>query len=195
MRLEQAPRGWGSHCDNAAPRLSIVVPVHDGAATLPACLKALIEAPGPSREIIVSDDGSLDQSATIAASTGVVTLRSSAKRGAGAARNAGAAEARADILVFVDADVVIHPDALMRIACFFDENPNYAGCSALMTQNQLRRISSANTAIFFTISRIRTDASRLRLSGPALAPSGDRSSSRVTGFATTHAASRMSNWV
>ena len=126
MRLEQAPRGWGSHYDNAAPRLSIVVPVHDGAATLPACLKALIEAPGPSREIIVSDDGSLDQSAMIAATMGVVTLRSSAKRGAGAARNAGAAEARADILVFVDADVVIHPDALMRIACFFDENPNYA---------------------------------------------------------------------
>lgn len=126
MRQEQAPRGWGGHYDNAAPRLSIVVPVHDGAATLPACLKALIEAPGPSREIIVSDDASLDRSATIAAAMGVATLRSSAKRGAGAARNAGAAEARADILVFVDADVVIHPDALMRIACFFDENPNYA---------------------------------------------------------------------
>jgi hypothetical protein len=126
MRLEQAPRGWGTHYENAAPRLSIVVPVHDGAATLPACLKALIEAPGPSREIIVSDDASLDQSATIAATMGATTLRGSANRGAGAARNAGAAEARADILVFVDADVVIHPDALMRIACFFDENPNYA---------------------------------------------------------------------
>lgn len=126
MRLEQAPRGWGSHFDNAVPRLSIVVPVHDGAATLPACLKALIEAPGPSREIIVSDDASLDQSATIAATMGVATLRSSSQRGAGAARNAGAAEARADILVFVDADVVIHPDALMRIARFFDENSDYA---------------------------------------------------------------------
>jgi hypothetical protein len=126
MRLEQAPRGWGGHYDNAAPRLSIVVPVHDGAATLPACLKALIDAPGPSREIIVSDDASLDQSSTIAASMGAVTLHSGAKRGAGAARNAGAAKARADILVFVDADVVIHPDALMRITCFFDDNPNYA---------------------------------------------------------------------
>jgi GT2 family glycosyltransferase len=127
MRAEQGPRGWGGHYDNnATPRLSIVVPVHDGAATLPACLKALIEAPGPSREIIVSDDASLDQSAMIAATLGVATLRSSVKRGAGAARNAAAAEARADILVFVDADVVIHPDALMRIAHFFDHNPHYA---------------------------------------------------------------------
>ena len=52
---------------------------------------------------------------TIAAAMGVITLRSGANRGAGAARNAGAATARADILVFVDADVVIHPDALMRM--------------------------------------------------------------------------------
>jgi hypothetical protein len=127
MRAEQGPGGWGGHHNiNAAPRLSIIVPVHDGAATLPACLAALIEAPGPSREIIVSDDASLDRTAMIAAAMGVVTLRSSAKRGAGAARNAGAAEARADILVFVDADVVIHPDALTRIACFFDDKPHYA---------------------------------------------------------------------
>ena len=126
MRVEWAPGDWGGQSDNLPPKLSIVVPVYNGAATLPACLKALIEAPGPSREVIVSDDASLDQSTDIAAALGVTTLRSGANRGASAARNAGAATARGDILVFVDADVVIHPDALMRMGCFFDENPQYA---------------------------------------------------------------------
>ena len=127
MRAEQASRGWGGHYNNnATPRLSIVVPVHDGAATLPACLKALIEAPGPSREIIVSDDASGDNSAEIALSMGVLVLRSDVNRGVGAARNAGVLQARSSIVVFVDCDVVIHADALERITKFLDGNPNYS---------------------------------------------------------------------
>lgn len=126
MRLEQAPRGWGGHCNNEAPRLSIVVPVHDGAATLPACLKALIEARGPSREIIVSDDASDDNSAEIALSMGVLVLRSDVNRGVGAARNAGVVQARSPIVVFVDCDVVIHADVLERITKFLDGNSNYS---------------------------------------------------------------------
>ena len=102
MRREQAPGGWVGQSDNVPPRLSIIVPVHNGAATLAACLKALLEAPGPSREIIVSDDASHDQSVEIASSMRVVVLRCDVNRGAGAVRNAGAAKARAEVLVFVD---------------------------------------------------------------------------------------------
>ena len=91
-----------------------------------ACLKALIEAPGPSREILVSDDASQDNSVEIASSMGVSTIRNDVNRGVGAARNAGASKARAPILVFVDCDVVIHPDALNRIAAFLETNPQYS---------------------------------------------------------------------
>ena len=125
MRLEQAPRGWGGHFNPTIPRLSIIIPVHNGAATLPACLRALIDAPGPSRQIIVSDDASDDQSLVIAASMGATTIRSDINRGAGPARNAAAAVAEAEIIVFVDSDVVIHPDVLARIASFFDDKPQY----------------------------------------------------------------------
>ena len=126
MRREQAPREGGDYSENAPAKLSIIVPVHNGGATLRACLRALIEAPGPTRQIIVSDDASHDNSAEIAFSMAVATLRSEVSRGAGAARNAGAAKARAQILVFIDCDVVVHPDALTRIARFFDENIQYA---------------------------------------------------------------------
>jgi glycosyltransferase involved in cell wall biosynthesis len=126
MRREPAPGGWGGQYDSGPPKLSIIVPVHNGAATLPACLKALIEAPGPSREILVSDDASDDDSAEIARSMGVLVIRSDANRGCGPARNAAALQARAPILLFVDSDVVIHADALERIAEFLDENANYS---------------------------------------------------------------------
>jgi glycosyltransferase involved in cell wall biosynthesis len=126
MRQARSLGGWDGCAENAPPQLSIIVPVHNGAATLSACLKALIEAPGPPREILVSDDASQDNSVEIASSMGVSTIRNNVNRGAGAARNAGASKARAPILVFVDCDVVIHPDALSRIAAFLEANPRYS---------------------------------------------------------------------
>jgi GT2 family glycosyltransferase len=126
MRQERSLGGWDGCADNAPPKLSIIVPVHNGAATLSACLKALIEAPGPSREILVSDDASRDNSLEIACSMGVAMTRNDVNCGAGAARNAAAAKARAPILVFVDCDVIIAPDALNRITAFFEANPQYS---------------------------------------------------------------------
>lgn len=128
MRRERDTGGSGGQYDSGPPKLSIIVPVHNGAATLPACLKALIEAPGPSREILVSDDASDDNSAEIALSMGVLVLRGDVNRGVSAARNAGVLQTRAPILLFVDCDVVIHADALERITDFLEGNAN---CSAI----------------------------------------------------------------
>jgi glycosyltransferase involved in cell wall biosynthesis len=106
--------------------LSIIVPVHNGAGTLRASLEAVLSAPGPARELIVVDDGSQDDSTDIAASLGVRVFQHPQKRGSDAARNSGANLTTAPILVFVDADVVIHPDALQRISRFMLENFDYS---------------------------------------------------------------------
>ena len=112
--------------DPVEPKLSIIVPVHNGADTLRRCLEALLSAPGPARELIVVDDGSGDNSADIAASLGVRTLKHSHRLGCAAARNSGARHTTGPILVFVDADVVIHPSAPERISNFMSENRNYS---------------------------------------------------------------------
>ena len=112
--------------DQCRPDISIVVPVHNGAATLRSALEALQRAPGPRRELIVVDDGSTDSSAAIAESIGVRVVRHAQRRGCGDARNTGAKHTTAHILVFVDSDVAIAPDALERIVSFLAENPNYA---------------------------------------------------------------------
>lgn len=108
------------------PELSIVIPIYNGAGTLPLCLEAIQNAPGPTREIIVVDDGSDDESGAVARSFGVRTIRHNHNQGCGVARNTGVEQTSAPILVFVDADVVIHPDALLRISNFLAEHPDYA---------------------------------------------------------------------
>jgi len=74
----------------------------------------------------VIDDESRDDSAAIAVSMGVRTIRCSHNRGCGAARNSGEKETTGPILVFVDSDVVIQPDTLQRISKFMSENPGYS---------------------------------------------------------------------
>jgi glycosyltransferase involved in cell wall biosynthesis len=115
-----------SNVEKRAPELSVVVPVFNGASTLQACLQALLCASGPSREIIVVDDASEDSSAEIATHLGVRTINHDLNLGCAAARNQGAKEARSQILVFVDCDVVVYPDALDRIYCFLLENKEFS---------------------------------------------------------------------
>ena len=120
--MYRIPNGTGQDL----PEISIVVPVYHGAATLRACLEALQGATGPVRELIVIDDGSEDGSAAIAESMGVRVVRHAHRRGCGLARNTGVEHTSGPIIVFVDCDVVISPNALERIASFMAENSDYA---------------------------------------------------------------------
>jgi glycosyltransferase involved in cell wall biosynthesis len=98
-------------------KLSVVVPVYNRAADVEALLRAL-ERSRADREVIVVDDGSTDGSAARCEGFPFArALRLGARRGPAAARNAGAAEARGDALVFIDSDVTLPeaPDALETI--------------------------------------------------------------------------------
>ena len=90
----------------ASPTLAVVVPATDRPPTLERCRTAL-EA-GERRP---------DQLALQLGPAGA---------GPAAARNAAAAECEADVLVFVDSDVEVHPDALARIAERFAADPELA---------------------------------------------------------------------
>lgn len=85
-------------------RLSVVVPATNSPPSLPACLDAIAASEVPPDETVV--------------------VREPPFGGPGAARNAGAARASGDVIAFVDADVVVQPDALGRIRARFDADPS-----------------------------------------------------------------------
>jgi hypothetical protein len=93
--------------------ISVVMPVLDGRHYLERSLPPLISKLGEGvAEVIVVDDGSTDGSAEFAREQGARVLSSGGRRlGPARARNVGAGEASGDVLLFVDADVVIHEDA------------------------------------------------------------------------------------
>lgn len=94
------------HPRGAAPTLGVVVPATDRPPTLRRCLAAL-------------DAGSRRPDS-------VAVLEEPAAAGPAAARNLGAAGCEADVLVFVDSDVEVHPEALARIERRFAADPGLA---------------------------------------------------------------------
>lgn len=108
---------------SGTPELSVIVPAHDAEALLPESLGALVASTLPrSRwELLVVDDASRDATAAVAERQAdrVLALHGDPV-GPGGARNVAAGVARGAWLVFVDADVRLHPDALQRFADTID---------------------------------------------------------------------------
>lgn len=110
--------------------LSVVIPCFNAAETLAGCLDTLLERSRvPADEIIVVDDASQDRSVAVASRPGVELIIAETNAGPGVTRNLGAARAGGDVLVFVDADVAVAPDALGRLARHFVEDPD---CTAVI---------------------------------------------------------------
>lgn len=102
------------------PRISLVIPAYNEALVLPRLLDSVERARArmsvPSDvEIVVADNGSTDATADLAR-TGGCKVAPVSHRCIAAARNGGAAIASGDILCFVDADMIIHPDSFVTIA-------------------------------------------------------------------------------
>ncbi|NUT00290.1 MAG: glycosyltransferase [Sphingomonas sp.] len=96
--------------------VSIIVPAFNAESTLTECLNALREAMLPEDELILFDDGSTDSTRAIAEKAGARIVRNpGAPKGPAHGRNTAAVYATKPYLMFVDADVIIHPDAIDRL--------------------------------------------------------------------------------
>jgi hypothetical protein len=83
--------------------LSVIVPATDSPPTLGLCLAAIRASMPPTAELLVQGEP--------------------ARSGPAGARNRAAARARGEILVFVDSDVVVDPEALSGIEAHFAAEP------------------------------------------------------------------------
>jgi glycosyltransferase involved in cell wall biosynthesis len=84
--------------------VSVVIPAHDEAGTIGAVVARCAQHTTGLLEIIVVDDGSADATAKVAETAGARVCRLDRNRGKGRALRAGIAEARGELLVFLDGD-------------------------------------------------------------------------------------------
>ena len=109
------------------PYLSVIVPCKDGTKVLPQCLSALAASDFPREfwELIVVDDCSHDDTAVVAAAWADTVVRLSGRpHGPAYARNRGVEVSRGECVVFIDADVCVHPETLRQFAQVFVEEPD-----------------------------------------------------------------------
>ncbi|MFN3325129.1 MAG: glycosyltransferase family 2 protein [Bryobacteraceae bacterium] len=95
-------------------RVSVIVPLFNKGPYVGRCLDSIAAQTYSDFEIIVVDDGSTDEGPSVVASRTSPRLRLIRQKnaGPGAARNRGAAEARGELLAFLDADDAWHPEYL-----------------------------------------------------------------------------------
>jgi len=102
-----------------APRLSVLLPVHNAEPWLDACLASLTAARHADFEICAIDDGSTDGSRRLLeawrARDPRIRLEAQPNRGVARTRNALFAMAEGELMVLQDADDLSHPDRLARI--------------------------------------------------------------------------------
>jgi glycosyltransferase involved in cell wall biosynthesis len=111
------------------PRFSIVVPAFQASGTLDETLGAIAAQTFDNWECIVVDDGSTDNTLSIATNYSNVDPRFRAlhqeNRGTGAAYNTGAGAAAGDFVVICSADDILLREHLARLADFIRHEPNY----------------------------------------------------------------------
>jgi glycosyltransferase involved in cell wall biosynthesis len=120
------------------PLISVIIPAYNAAQTIEACLQALRQQDGFTREqveIIVVDDASTDDTAVLCQPFAVILRQQTENRGAGAARNAGLQIARGGIICFTDADCTPAPSWLTQITRPFTD-PEIDGCKGIYATRQ-----------------------------------------------------------
>ncbi|WJK39132.1 glycosyltransferase family A protein [Solwaraspora sp. WMMA2056] len=105
------------------PKVSVIVPSYNYAASLHVCLRAIAAQTYPQIEVLVVDDHSTDDSVAVARALGVRVIALPDNGGCGRARNVGVANTSGEILFFVDADVAMAPDAVAEAVALLEAEP------------------------------------------------------------------------
>jgi glycosyltransferase involved in cell wall biosynthesis len=129
--------------ENKPLQVAVIIPAWNALATIDACLSAIHAQSYPISECILFDDGSTDATAEVAARHGArVVGHKGAPIGPANGRNRAAAVTKADLLFFVDADVVLAPDALEKLVAPFSAHDVVGAFGSYDTNPPSRRLSS-----------------------------------------------------
>jgi len=111
-------------------KISVLIPAYNCEATIRATLDSVLAQTCQPDEILVMDDGSTDQTASLLNSyVPRINVLSQRNGGVASARNALCERVQGDLLAFIDADNLWHPHYLETQKSLFEKYPHAAGFS------------------------------------------------------------------
>ena len=104
------------------PTIGVVITCYNYERYVAGCISSVLGQTRKADEILVIEDGSTDKSRAVIASFGasVIPIFKS-NEGYKAAINQGFRESKSDIIIFLDADDALHPDALESVESVWRE--------------------------------------------------------------------------
>lgn len=148
--------------------ISFVIPAHNEEALLSRAIASIhqsAKASGEPYEIIVVNDASTDRTADVAREHGATVIDVALRR-ISAVRNAGARQAKGNLLIFLDADTILPPRTLQAALASllagavgggatgaWDEPCPFWGRVLLRTWNELARIIGWAAGCFVFVRR------------------------------------------
>ncbi|MCX7595233.1 MAG: glycosyltransferase family 2 protein, partial [Fischerella sp.] len=116
---------YQTECEDALvcqPRIDVLVPAHNEAAGITATLQSLLPQLSEQDRPIVIADNCQDETAAVAQKAGAIAISRHDPQhcGKGYALDYGLQHIATDppeVVVMVDADCIVHPGAIARIAC------------------------------------------------------------------------------
>jgi glycosyltransferase involved in cell wall biosynthesis len=103
--------------------ISVVIPTYNAERFMPALLESIFKTGVEDMEVIIVDDCSTDNTVQIVRNYPVKLIQLEANSGPAKARNIGVKAAGGDIILFLDADVIVMDGTIREVKDCFDKNP------------------------------------------------------------------------
>jgi glycosyltransferase involved in cell wall biosynthesis len=106
--------------------VTVIIPFHRNLSHLAQSLPA-VRRSMPTADVVIAADGAIEDCRPLAEAWNARLLVIDGPLGPGAARNRAVGVSRSDLLAFVDADVVVAPDALPGMCRLLEDDNSLAG--------------------------------------------------------------------
>jgi len=124
------------HAARNAPAVTILVPAYNEAASVADTVRSLLEQTVAPAEVIVIDDCSTDATAEVAAAAGATVVRPPVNTGSKAGAQTFALPlVRTPLVMAIDADTTLAPDAIELMLPAFDEREVVAACGFVLPRH------------------------------------------------------------
>lgn len=107
----------------SSPFISVIIPVRNGAPYIREAIQSILSQTLPASEIIVVDDGSIDETYRVVSEIENVKYVRQEQSGQATARNRGFEESTGDIIAFLDADDMWTPEKLSLQVAHLHSSP------------------------------------------------------------------------